>query len=187
EPSHEDAGHEAGDVDPHTWTDPKRYAQQARTVQAAMQHAFPAQAEKIQARADALVSELEELDAAYQAGLATCEVPFIVVNHNAFAYMAERYGFEVASVFGLTPEAESTPGQVKEIMEEAREHNVTLVLREDVASPKTMELVAQEIGARVGVLHPLGSITQAQAEAGEDYLSLMRANLMTLQEAMQCT
>lgn len=187
EEDHDEApAEQSREIDPHTWMHPARYAQQARTVQAGLAAAFPEQADAFGQRADALVDALDGLDARYTEGLSDCEVPFIVVNHNAFAYTAAAYGFEVASVFGLQPEAESTPQHVREIIQQAREHNVTLVFRETLASPKTMERVAGEIGAEVGLLHTIGGLTEAEQQAGEDYLTLMDGNLDRLQEAMRC-
>lgn len=180
-------GHEVEDPDPHTWLDPVRFAHQAHTVEAALADRFPDHAEAFGARAQSLEQELMALHEAYIEGLATCEIGFVIVNHNAFAYLGDRYGFDVEAVFGTTPEAESTPGRVRELIDMAKAHNVTLVLREGLSSPRTLERVAEEAGAQVGTLHPVGSLTPDQVEDGATYLTLMDENLVTLRSAMMCT
>lgn len=184
---HAEEEREVEDPDPHTWLDPVRFAHQAHVVEAALADRFPDHADAFEARAQTMEDELRALHQAYLEGLATCEIGFVIVNHNAFAYLGDRYGFDVEAVFGTTPEAESTPGRVRELIDMAKAHNVTLVLREGLSSPRTLERVADESGAQVGTLHPIGSLTPDQAEAGATYLSLMEENLATLRSAMMCS
>ncbi|MCB1953937.1 MAG: hypothetical protein KDF61_18245, partial [Rhodocyclaceae bacterium] len=46
--------------------------------------------------------------------------------------------------------------------------------------------VADEIGASTAVLDTLESPSQAALDTGEDYDSLMRANLVVLREGLRC-
>ena len=54
------------------------------------------------------------------------------------------------------------------------------------AGAQTVALVARESGARVAELDPLEGLTAAEEEAGEDYFSIMRRNLATLEEGLGC-
>jgi zinc transport system substrate-binding protein len=58
-------------------------------------------------------------------------------------------------------------------------------LFEELASPKLAETLARDAGIETLVFHPLEGLTPEQEERGEDYFSLMRANLETLRKALQ--
>lgn len=173
-------------ADPHTWLDPALFGEQLRVVSAALQQHFPEHAAAIADREDAMARELDLLHQEYTATLMDCEHRFIVVNHNAFAYLARQYDLTVEAVHGLSPEGEPAPSVVQRLVELTREHNVSVVFFEDLASPRTIEVIARETGAEARVLHPVGSRTADQVAAGADYLSLMRTNLDHLAEAMRC-
>jgi zinc transport system substrate-binding protein len=67
-----------------------------------------------------------------------------------------------------------------------REHAATTVFFETLVSPRLAETVARETGAETAVLNPLEGLTQEELERGEDYFSVMRANLAALREALAC-
>ena len=46
--------------------------------------------------------------------------------------------------------------------------------------------MAREVGVKLLPLHPLESLTLDESDRGEDYFSLMRANLASLQQALVC-
>jgi zinc transport system substrate-binding protein len=46
--------------------------------------------------------------------------------------------------------------------------------------------VARETGAETAVLDPLEGLDEAAVDRGEDYFSVMRANLAALREALGC-
>ena len=180
----EAAGEEEGGphYDPHTWLDPTLFAQQAATIEAALVEAFPAEAATIRANAAKAASDLDALHAEYEAGLAACEVRIVVANHDAYSYLASRYNFRVVALSGLSPEAEPSPDALADAIEVAREHNITIIFFEELVSPRVAEVVADEVGAQTRVLSPIESAPQ-----DGDYLSLMRANLLGVREAMRCT
>jgi zinc transport system substrate-binding protein len=60
------------------------------------------------------------------------------------------------------------------------------VFAEPLVSDRLAETVAREAGAGVGVLDPVEGLSQERLEAGEDYLSVMRANLAVLREVLGC-
>lgn len=183
EDAHED---EESTYDPHTWLDPLRFAQQARVVEAALALALPEHAAAFEARADALVADLEALDADYSAALAECEERVIIANHDAYSYLATRYDFDVVAISGLAPEAEPDPQTVARVVDEARAHNVTIVFFEELVSPSVAQIIASEVGAETRVLSPIEGLTPDAAAQGEDYFTLQRANLANLAEAMRC-
>jgi zinc transport system substrate-binding protein len=60
------------------------------------------------------------------------------------------------------------------------------VFVEKLVSPRLAETVAREVGADTAVLDPLEGLTEDEVAAGEDYFSVMRANLAALRKALAC-
>ena len=67
-----------------------------------------------------------------------------------------------------------------------RETKATTVFSEALVSPRVAETVARETHAQVAMLNPIEGLTAEQERAGDDYFSLMRANLAALREALGC-
>ena len=116
----------------------------------------------------------------------TASAATIVTSHAAFGYLAARYGLEQIALTGVSPEAEPTPRQLEELVDEVERTGSTTVFFETLVSPRLAETVARETGAEARVLNPIEGLTPEEADRGEDYFSLMRANLATLREALGC-
>jgi zinc transport system substrate-binding protein len=179
--------HEHGAADPHFWLDPLLLADVADAVAADLAELDPPNAASYASDATALRADLEALDTEFVAGLADCERHVVVSSHDAFGYWG-RYGIEVAPVAGLTPDAEPTPAGLARLQELIREEGITTVFSERLASPKLTDALARDLGLRTAVLDPIEGLAGDDAAArGDDYLSLMRANLTALEEANGCT
>lgn len=163
--------------DPHVWLDPLRYAQIAERLGRLLE---------AEDGAAAFVARLEELHRDLRDGLASCERRTIVTSHEAFGYLAERYGLEQVAVTGLEPEAEPAPRDLERIVDVVRETGATTVFAETLVSPEVAETVAREAGATVATLDPLEGLSESAIAAGDDYFSVMRENLAVLREALGC-
>jgi zinc transport system substrate-binding protein len=171
------SGEEAGGLDPHVWLDPVRFADMVAAIGAALNR---------ERAADALASKLHALDDEMKAGLADCRRHEIVTSHAAFGYLARRYGLRQIALTGLSPEAEPSPRDLEGLVNEVEKSHATTVFFETLVSPKLAETVAREAGVKTAVLDPIEGLTPNEVEAGDDYLSVMRANLVTLREALGC-
>jgi len=75
---------------------------------------------------------------------------------------------------------------LERIAQLVRDRGITTVFVEPLASPEEAETIARETGAEVAVLDPLEGLTEEQLAAGEDYFSVMLANLEALRAALDC-
>jgi zinc transport system substrate-binding protein len=166
------------DGDPHVWLDPVRYAKIVGRIGQALHQ--PAAAASLQER-------LRGLDGEYRTGLAHCARREIVTSHEAFSYLAERYGLEQIAITGLSPEVEAEPAKLQHVVELVRKRGVTTIYFETLVSPRIAETVARETGAKTAVLNPIEGLTKNEISQGEDYFSLMRTNLRTLREGLGCS
>jgi zinc transport system substrate-binding protein len=171
---HEDEG---GGFDPHVWLDPGRFSALVARIGEALDEPESAAV---------LAAELDELDSEFGAGLADCERRDIVTSHAAFGYLAQAYGLNQIALTGVSPEAEPSPRALEDLIEHVREEGATTVFFESLVSPELAETVARETGARTAELDPLEGISQDDLDAGDDYFSVMRANLSALREALGC-
>jgi zinc transport system substrate-binding protein len=144
--------------DPHVWLDPVRYAAIVHRIGTAL--ARPARA--------------------------NCDRRELVTSHEAFGYLADRYGLEQVAVTGLSPESEVSPGKLEEVVDRVRGSGATTVFVEPLVSRRIAETLARETGATTAVLDPIEGLTEDGAAAGDDYFSLMRRNLGALRKGLGC-
>jgi zinc transport system substrate-binding protein len=180
--AHGEEGHaDHSGEDPHVWLDPTRLATIADAVAEQLAELAPDRADAFEERAGELTSELESLDAELQEGLSSCARTEMVTSHDAFGYLADRYGLEQVAISGLSPEDEPSPRRLAEVARFAQEREVTTIFFEELVSPRVAESLAREVGAEAQVLSPL----EGPPEDG-DYLDAMRTNLDTLRTALDC-
>jgi ABC-type Zn uptake system ZnuABC Zn-binding protein ZnuA len=128
------------------------------------------------------------LDGEYRAGLADCDRTLVVTAHEAFGWLAKRYGLHQQGVAGIDPDAEPDPKRLGELADLARAKSVTTVFTEALVSPKVAQTLAREAGGLdTVVLSPLEGLTDRERARGDDYLAVMRRNLEKLRGALGVT
>jgi zinc transport system substrate-binding protein len=163
--------------DPHIWLNPARFSQAVERIARQVRGA---------GAVHRLIDDLKHLDAEFRTGLTDCERDVIVTTHAAFGQLARRYGLRELSLAGRTPEAEPSPRELEELIDEVRASGVTTVFAEPLVSDAVAETVAREAGVTVATLDPIEGLSEERLEAGEDYLSVMRSNLAALRRALGC-
>jgi zinc transport system substrate-binding protein len=171
-------------LDPHFWLDPVRYAGVVQAVTDKLVEVDPTNADAYKQRATTLLGEVTKLDTEYKTGLADCKLKTFVTSHEAFAYLAKRYGLTMVGIAGFTPDAEPTPSRIKEVQDIVREQKVTTIFYEELVSPKVAESIARDVHVKTAVLSPIEGLSDANSQ--ETYLSLMRENLQELRKANSC-
>jgi zinc transport system substrate-binding protein len=181
-------GDEEGALDPHVWLDPTRMRTVVNTVEAALAGADPTSADTYSANAEVYGAQLDTLDADFEAGLENCDRREMITAHEAFGWMAARYDLEQHAIAGLEPDQEPSADRIAELADLAANEGATTVFTETLVSPDVAETVAREAGGlRTRVLDPIEGLTEEQRDNGDDYVSLMRANLAELREALGCS
>ena len=177
-PGHQDQ------VDPHFWLDPTLLSRVATAFEAQLAKADPAHSAGYRRNLKALQGRLAGLDRALTRGLARCRLHTLVVSHDAFSYFGRRYGFHVAAINGLSPDAEPSPEHIRALQALIHRDRITTVFTEALASPQLADSLASDLGLRTAVLDPVEGLSNATAH--QDYLSLMRRDLATLRTAEGC-
>jgi len=172
-------------TDPHFWLDPVRYAAVAQAVADRLGTVDPAHRADYAANARAFKARLAALDGEFRRALAHCTSTSIVTSHNAFGYLARRYGMTQVGITGLSPEAEPEAATLARVATYVKEHHVSTIYAETLVSPAIADTVARETGARVATLDPLEGLTSSSA--GADYFAVMRSNLAALRAGQGCS
>lgn len=175
-----------GSVDPHVWMDPIIMMEQAEIIRDAFIATDPVHVELYEARTNTLLASLANLNAFFHEGLRACEKSDIVVSHEAFAYLAQAYRISVTSIAGISPDEEPSPKELARITDVVRAKGIKYIFFETTASPKFSETLAREVGAETLALNPLESLTPHELQRGEDYISVMMANLNNIRKALIC-
>jgi ABC-type Zn uptake system ZnuABC Zn-binding protein ZnuA len=168
---HGDHVHDLRDGDPHAWFDPGRVRQMVAAVRDALIEVDPAGAEAwAQAAAD-WDAEMVALDTEIETALAAIppEARKLVVLHDAYAYLADRYGFEVLGFVSRSPEQEPSAADVAALLELVRSSGVPAVFSEPQLADDILRMVAAEAGVEVGVL-----LTDSFTAEVDSYSELMR-------------
>lgn len=183
EDAHE--GHDHGKYDPHFWLDPMRYADVGDAIADRLAAADPGHTADYRKNAETFRIAMTTLDSDFKAGLSTCTSKELVTSHAAFGYLASAYGLHQTGITGLDPEAEPDPASLAKVAAHVRKSGARTVYAETLVSPEVAKTLARETGAKLAVLDPVEAITPQSA--GQDYLTVMRANLATLRTGQGCS
>ena len=178
----EDHNHE---WDPHFWLDPVMAKEMAVAIREALIQVDPDNKELYVENCAALEQDLDKLHEEYTSTLSRCRKKEFVVTHQAFGYLAKRYGLEQISVMGISSESEPSPSRLAELTKLLKESNIRCIFTEPFTGEKVAQTLAAETGGEVLELNPIGGLTETQMESGEDYLSIMRKNLEQLKVALE--
>ena len=176
----EPPGEEA--VDPHVWLDPVLFARMVERIAEGFAAVDPDGAEEYRIRAADLGAALHHRDARYRTTLDGCRLETMVVSHEAFGYLAERYGLHQVGLAGLVPEGEPTVEALSEAAGLLRDEGAGAVFYEEGGEARRL---AEQVAADAAVpALPLLTLEAAPVEGG--YLSAMEANLDSLREGLGC-
>ncbi len=182
-PTPGDAESGATATDPHVWLDPLNMSAIGQTVESRLAALNVQGGEAFAARQAIFAAKLGALDSSWKAGTTTCASHDLVVSHEAFGYLANRYGFTQIGLSGISPDAEPDPATLAKVAEFVKAHSVRTIYSEALVDPKVATVLAQETGARTAVLDPIEGMP---AGSNATYLTLMEANLAAVTEGQPC-
>jgi zinc transport system substrate-binding protein len=174
-------------LDPHVWLDPVLMQHIVRQVETALIKADPKGRAIFARNADAFVQQLRGLDQRYRAALADCSIHVIVTSHEAFGYLAKRYGLQQQGVAGISPDAEPDAKRLAQLPDLVKRDHIKVVFTETLASPRIADTLAREAGVTTDVLDPLEGLSDSAIAHRDNYVTIMDTNLKKLERALDCT
>ena len=178
--------HKIGSFDPHYWLDMNNMIIATKLIADELIKISPANKELYLKNRDNYIKGLKQLDDEYKAKLHKCQENTIIVDHNAFSYMAKKYHFNVESLSGLSPEAQPSAKKMITLVKNIKEHNISSIFFESFANAKPIQSVAKEAGIKIDVLQPLANITADEAKQKLSFKDIMKINLQKISKALKC-
>lgn len=177
--------HSHGEHDPHIWQDPRRAQAMVRTIAEGLAGADREAQDAYRERAAAYIARLAELDAWVEREFAA--IPRarrrVVTSHDAFAYFGARYGIDVLSPQGLSTRTEPSAQGIARLVQQIRRERISALFIEAGASPRVLEQVAAETGARIGGRLFSDSLS-APGGPAPTYIDMIRHNTRMIAEAL---
>ena len=167
-----DAG-ERGTGNPHLWLNVRHAMRYVEVARDALIEADPEGAEEYRANARAYLAELADLDRRVEEAVGSIPAGRrkLVTFHDAFPYLAERYGLEVVGVVVRSPGREPSAGEVADLARRIDAEDVPAVFKEPQLSAGVLELAAEDAGVEVCTLY-----SGAFQDEVDTYPKLMRHN-----------
>lgn len=163
--------------DSHMWLNPEYMASLTTEFAEQLTDISPENAAEIQANAEALQAELEQLDANFAAGLAEMQGATMVVTHEAFGYLTDAYQLQQLGIRGVNPEEEPSTAHLLEVADQAAAVGATTLFYDQAEDSSIANTYADLLNLQLAAINTL----EVQPESS-DYLSVMRENLSALQE-----
>ena len=162
-------------INGHIWLDMVRYEKQIAAVAEALGKIDTAHADQYFANAERYIMEVETLYKEYQKKLAELQDLEVVLFHDAFYYLCDTYSIEVLHGVDLDAESALSAGELAELADEVRFHNVQYFFAEEATGDAAVQL-AGDTGSSVIFLDPITS----GPDKLDAYLTAMRQNLELL-------
>ena len=187
EDEHDDEeDHAHGDYDPHYWTTPENAIIMASEIEKALSALKPEYSEMFKTNATSLIAQLEALNQDVVAAVEKMTSKTIISGgHFAFGYFAHTYGLEhVSPYIGFSPDAEPTPQKIASLIKTIETSKTKAIFYEELINPKVANVLAEETGAKLLLLHGAHNLSKEELASGVTYIEIMYANLERLKEGL---
>ena len=185
---HEEDEHDSDEIeyDEHIWTSPKNAVVLCRAVCDAICKADPANEDFYRTNCDDYCAQLEALDARFSA---LCESTprrlLIFADRFPMLYFCREYGLDYRAAFhGCSGDTEPSLATIKFLIDKVEDENIPVVYTIDFGTKKVAAVVSECTGAAIETLYSMQTVSRADFDAGETYLTLMERNFEALRKGL---
>ncbi len=177
---------EHGLYDPHTWLSPYEARQQAESIYRAFIERDQKNADYYTARWIALSNDLNTLDESYKTKLQSKVRDSIFVTHDAFGYMARRYGFEQQGIIGVSADEQPSTQTIVQMVDIMQQTGTYIFYIEPGYSDVYVQTVKTELQLRTGKTVQILELYHLNGPIdGLDYIQQMEKNLVNLKKGIE--
>lgn len=164
---HDDHAHEAkeqhdhadhGEIDAHSWLDPRNAARWAGIIAAELTELDPDNAALYAANAKAFTARIAALETALADRLTPLHGRGFIVFHDAFHYFEARFGVEAVGAIAGTDADKPGAARLRAVRHVIEETGAVCLFTEIQQPDKLARTVARGLPIKLGTLDPLGSI-----------------------------
>ena len=185
---HEEDEHDSDEIeyDEHIWTSPKNAVILCRAVCDAVCRADAGNAEFYRANCENYCAQLEDLDARFAA---LCESAprrlLIFADRFPMLYFCREYGLDYRAAFhGCSGDTEPSLATIKFLIDKVEEEDIPVVYPIHFGTKKVAAVVSECTGAAIETLYSMQTVSRADFDAGETYLTLMERNFEALRKGL---
>ncbi|MBX3056143.1 MAG: zinc ABC transporter substrate-binding protein [Anaerolineae bacterium] len=190
EDAHDAHDHEG--ADPHVWQAAPNVMQWVNNAQQVLSALDPANTAVYEQNAAAYLAALADLEAYAQGQLAAipAENRVLITNHDALAYFAHAYNFEILGtvVPGGSTLAESSATSLAALVSLMTEHGICTIFAENTSNTNLAAAVAAELKTCAGGVQVSQLYTDALGAPGsgaDSYIGMFRANVDAVVEGLR--
>jgi manganese/iron transport system substrate-binding protein len=173
---------EEGKPNPHLWTDPTYAIAYAGVIRDELTALDPDGADYFAANYEAFAAKAQELADAVRADQQT--VPDgqlkLVTYHDAYAYFAKTFGWDVIGAIQPQDFADPTPAEVASLIEQIKAEGVPTIFGSEVFPSAVLEEIGRAAGVRYEDSLRDDDLPGAPGDPEHSWLGLMQLNFSTM-------
>ena len=167
-----------GEENAHAWMSVATYEEQVNHIAEGLAAADEKHASDYQKHADAYVVKLDALKERQQKVAEKIKGQSVILFHEAYDYVADDYGLNVAYVLDLDEERQVSAGEVADVLAAVRDDHVKYILAEELYGKSMGDTVEKETDAKVIYLDALN---RGDYDA-DSYIKGMSANIDLIEQ-----
>lgn len=166
---------------PHLWLDVRRGSRYVETIRDALIEEDNGGRDDYEANASAYLAKLDRLDREMEAAIGAIPIASrqLVTFHDAFPYLAARYGMTIVGVVVPSPGQEPSARDIAELSQTLQNGGVKAAFKEPQFSSEVLKQAANDAGVQLFDL-----LSDAYEDGVGSYVELMRFNLAQLQAGL---
>mgnify|MGYP004574538987 FL=1 len=181
EHGHDEHDHDDSDeieYDEHIWTSPANAIILCRAITDALCAADAENADFYRANGEDYCAQLAALDEDFRALRESAERGLLIfADRFPFLYFCEEYDLHYRAAFhGCSGDTEPSLATLKYLIDKVNEEKIPVIYTIDLSSQKVAQAVSECTGARIERLWSMQTVSRADFDAGETYISLMHRN-----------
>lgn len=167
-----------GEENAHAWMSVATYEEQVNHIAEGLAAADEKHASDYQKHADAYTVKLDALKERQQKVAEKIKGQSVILFHEAYDYVADDYGLDVAYVLDLDEERQVSAGEVADVLAAVRDDHVKYILAEELYCKSMGDTVEKETDAKVIYLDALN---RGDYDA-DSYIKGMSANIDLIEQ-----
>jgi len=175
---------EEGKPNPHLWTDPTLARRYAEIVKDDMSARDPVNAGYYTDNYTKFSALIDEFDKVMRTSFATIPKRDLLTYHDAYAYFARTYGWNVIGAIQVSDFEDPTASEVAGLIDQVRAQGVPAIFGSEVFPSPVLEQIGREAGVKyVDVLRD-DDLPGRPGATEHSWLGLMRFDYITMTEAL---
>jgi ABC-type Zn uptake system ZnuABC Zn-binding protein ZnuA len=177
---------EGGKPNPHLWTNPIMVQSYIELIRDVLVQADPANADTYEANFAKISTVIMNLDEAMKTASATVLATNrkLLTYHDAYAYFAVRFNFEVVGAIEPQSFEEPSPKDIANLIDQVKKLKVKAIFGSEVFPSPVLEQIGKETGVRyIDVLRD-DDLLGKPGDKDHSWAGLMKFNFITMVEAL---